>query len=387
MSLRDQVVCHLSLIITNGFHHGSSIVKIGIVVNAPSPHQVSLLDALSDIDGIELIVVYAHPRSSSRTWGAPKTCGEHHDLPWRLGVGLQRDLARWVQRLGCDAWVVGSVISSVRTHVVIGALETLGVPIAFLGEPPRPRLGWGGWMRDQILRAVLDRCAGVVATGRETARRYQTLLGDDRPVTSVPYYVPLDEWLALPLIERVAPDETIRFVTLAQLIPRKGLEVLVDACRQLPETGWQLEVFGEGPSRPQLQTQIDEARLPITLHPPVAFARRTTAFSGRHCFVFPTLWDGWGMVVPEALSAGLPVIATDQAMAAYDFIEDGVQGWLGPAGDRTFLATKMQYVLDHRDVLPAMSRRARATLAGYRPEVGAARLAAFVEGLATGGSR
>lgn len=360
-------------------------MRVGIIVNNPSPHQVSLLDALSDLDGVEVIVVYAHSRSPSRDWGAPKTQGECRELPWRLGFGLHRALKRWLTDLGCDVWVVGSVISSVRTHALLRALGAMNAPVAFLGEPPRPRSGLHGWVRDRLLDSVLDRSAGVVATGSETARRYEDLLGDDRPVTNVPYYVPLEEWLALPLIEQVAPDEKIRFVTVAQLIPRKGIDVLVAACRKLPESGWRLDVFGDGPSRPSLQSMIDDARLPVTLHPRVAFPDRVAAFGGRHCFVFPTRWDGWGMVVAEALAAGLPVISTDQAMAACEFIEDGIQGWLGPAESGTFLADRMRHVMQHRDALPAMSRRARTALDGYRPELGAARLAEFAERLVASG--
>ena len=360
-------------------------MKIGIIVNSPSPHQVSWLDALSDLDGVE-VVVYAYPRSSSRDWGAPTTQGEHRELPWRQGFGLYRALKRWLTNLGCDVWVLGSVISSVRTHTVLRVLGAMSVPVAFLGEPPRPRSGLNGWVRDRLLDSVLERCAGVVATGSETARRYENLLGDERPVTNVPYYIPLKDWLALPLIEHVAPDETVRFVTVAQLIPRKGIDVLVAACRELPESGWRLDVFGDGPSRRSLQSMIDNARLPITLHERVAFSDRASVFAGRHCFVFPTRWDGWGMVVPEALSAGVPVISTDQAMAAHEFIEDGVQGWLGPAESGTFLADRMRHVMQHRDSLPAMSRQARAALEGYRPEVGAARLVGFAESLMLKGS-
>lgn len=356
-------------------------MKIGFIANNPSPHQVGLLDALSVVRGVDVIVVYAYPRSASRNWGAPKTRGEHRELPWRPGIGLYWALEQWLTSLGCDVWVVGSVLSSVRTHAVVRVLATMRVPVAFLGEPPRPRSGWNGWVRDLVVQSVLKRCAGVVATGRETARRYRDLLGDARPVTNVPYYTSLDECLALPLIERVSPSETIRFVTVAQLIPRKGIDVLVAACRELPKSGWCLDVFGEGPSRRSLQSMIDAARLPVTLHLQVPFAERAAAFSGRHCFVFPTRWDGWGMVVPEALSAGVPVISTDQSMAAREFIEDDRQGWLGPAGNAAFLGAGMRHVMEHRNILPAMSREARAAVKGYRPEVGAARLVAFAEGL------
>ena len=48
----------------------------------------------------------------------------------------------------------------------------------------------------------------------------------------------------------------------------------------------------------------------------------------------PSRYDGWGLVVPEGLASGLPVIATDRMGAALEFVENGRNGWLIPAGDQ-----------------------------------------------------
>lgn len=352
-------------------------MKIGLIVNSPSPHQVELLDAVADIDGANISVVYAYPRNPQRSWGAPKTKATHAELPWPPRWGFLDSLEKWFEGLGCDVWIVGSVITSPRTHVAWRVLASMRVPVAFLGEPPRPRSGWKAWIRDRLLRSILKRCDGVVATGKDAARRYSELVDEQRPVASVPYYIPLEDWLALPLMEPPNKKDPIRFVTLAQLIPRKGIDVLIRACGRLPQTGWRLDIYGEGSCRADLQQLIDLERLPITLHEPLPFAERTNALQGMHCFVFPTRWDGWGMVIPEALAAGLPVISTDQAMSAHDFIEPGKQGWIGPAESEVYLIERMKEVMNHPDRLRAMSHAARASVASYRPEQGAKRLLAF----------
>ena len=51
----------------------------------------------------------------------------------------------------------------------------------------------------------------------------------------------------------------------------------------------------------------------------------------------PSRYDGWGLVVPEGLASGLPVIATDRMGAALEFIETGRNGWLIRAGDEEAL--------------------------------------------------
>lgn len=356
-------------------------MRIGLIVHSPSPHQKVLLDSLFQALGKDLVLAYAHPTSPNRAWGTPLANGPTMLLPYRRGPGCSARLARWIDRAKCDVWVVGSTFTSRRTHIVAGILTATGRPWAFLGEPPRPRTGLHRLVRDGILARILRTCRGVIATGNESAHRYRQLLGDDRPVTSVPYYIPLGAWLEQPLVQTPTPTAPIRFVTLAQLIRRKGLDVLIDACEQLPKGSFSVDVFGDGPLRGWLQNRVYDAGVPVVLNPPLPFDRRMDAFSGKHCFVFPTRWDGWGMAPVEGLAAGLPVISTDQCMSAHDFITQDSNGWIVPctAGP---IAQAMQRVIDDRDRLPAMSAAARQSVAQYRPEIGAAELIRFCAALA-----
>jgi glycosyltransferase involved in cell wall biosynthesis len=355
-------------------------MKLGIVVQCPSPHQKVLLDSLFRVPGVDVVCAYAFPANPSRTWGVPRADGPTTDVPFRPGPGCYRRIRDWVAEAACDVWVLGSVVTALRTQLLASALNSAGVPWAFLGEPPRPRSGWRRLVRDSLLQRVLSRCDGAIGTGREPARRYRELLGDDRPVASVPYFIPLAGWLSLPLIDSPPLTEPVRFLAVAQLIPRKGLDILVEACSLLPREGWTLDVYGEGPERQRLQSSIDARSLPITLHRPVPFDRRMEAYRGKHCFVFPSRWDGWGMAPVEALAAGLPVIASDQTMSAYDFLVEGESGWIVPCGAAAFAAA-MARLLEDRSSLPGLSRSARRAVADYSPDRGAAALVAFCQSL------
>jgi glycosyltransferase involved in cell wall biosynthesis len=351
-------------------------MKLGLVVQSPSPHQKILLDSLFDLLGNDLTLAYAFADNPGRTWGAPIADGPTTLLPYRPDARCRSRLRDWVQSANCDVWVLGSTFTSLRTQFVADVLARSGRPWAFLGEPPRPRVGLHRLVRDHILQRVLQACHGVIATGTESARRYQRLLADDRPVTSVPYYIPLDAWLANPLVRAPAASEPIRFVTLAQLIHRKGLDILLDACQRLPQGSFSVDVFGDGPLRSRLEKQAAGAGVPITFHRPLPFDRRMEALAGKHCFVFPTRWDGWGMAPVEALAAGLPVISSDQCMSAHDFIQTDSNGWVVPC-DAESLARAMQQVIEHRDRLPTMSAAARRSTESYRPEIGAAEIVRF----------
>lgn len=81
----------------------------------------------------------------------------------------------------------------------------------------------------------------------------------------------------------------------------------------------------------------------------------------RRCraLVFPTLADGFGMVVTEAMAQGLPVITTTHAGAS-DLISDGQEGFIVPARDAAALAAAMRTLAGDRGLAQAMGERARA---------------------------
>jgi alpha-maltose-1-phosphate synthase len=85
--------------------------------------------------------------------------------------------------------------------------------------------------------------------------------------------------------------------------------------------------------------------------------------------LFPTLFDGFGLVITEALSQGLPVITTINS-GAPECIRDGVEGFLVPIRNSQAIAERLQQLADDRDQLAAMRqaclrRAAELSWAGY----------------------
>ena len=86
------------------------------------------------------------------------------------------------------------------------------------------------------------------------------------------------------------------------------------------------------------------------------------------------------MVVVEALAAGLPVISSNQAMSAYDFIQSDRSGWMVDC-DKGSIAEAMTKVIKNPDAIPGQSIEARNSLSGYCPEFGATEMIDFCRGL------
>lgn len=103
------------------------------------------------------------------------------------------------------------------------------------------------------------------------------------------------------------------FINIGRLHEQKGQKYLIEAFthyyNKKPES--QLIILGEGDLRNQLQNQIDKLGMNKHIH---LLGNRSNVFpylKKSDCFVLSSLWEGFGLVLVEAMSVGLPIISTD----------------------------------------------------------------------------
>lgn len=97
---------------------------------------------------------------------------------------------------------------------------------------------------------------------------------------------------------------------------------------------------------------------------PIRSAGLEEVFGKSHLVVHPSVADGFGYVVAEAMAAGVPVIASDTTGGS-DWIVEGVNGFVVPCGDLQQLRERLIWCHQNRGQLPAMGRAARATAAEH----------------------
>jgi len=358
-------------------------LRIGILMDHPSPHMVALLDAIAERQDCIATVVYFGKSAPERTWGAPTG-----SLPFRFlkgitlsgGFRINASLPHLLGRMRVDAWVVNSIYSSPSTLAAAWWLNHDSKPWVYMNEPPRPRYSTISSLKYLFLEFVLQRAWGVIGMGHKAEEMYRIFLMHHQSTTSIPYYIDLEDFLRLPLPSAPEEEQAVKFVTSGQMIRRKGLDILLRACELLPDKKWELTLAGDGPLRNLLEKEFakrwDNER--VRFIGEVPYEKRSSIFDGKHVFVFPSRWDGWGMVVPEALAAGIPVISTDQVISAHEFIRNGENGFIVPTEDPQSLANSMKWFVQNKVSIQAMGIAARQSLEDYRPEVGAERLVQFL---------
>jgi glycosyltransferase involved in cell wall biosynthesis len=355
-------------------------MRIGLLLNNPSPHQVDWLNALSKENNADCFIGYVHESNPDRTWGVPKPELPWSHLPTSLISIFSGRLKRWIHSQKADVWVLSSIYTSPVTQYLAWLLQRTGCKTVFMGEPPRPNVGLKGIIQFLLLRSILNKVSAVLATGEEAVRKYQSLVNPGIPVVSMPYYIDISNFNKQTDKEN-EQGEVVRFVVAAQLIHRKGIDVLIEACNLLPKEGWTLDIYGTGDMEKQLVRQAEDVGSFIRFCGAIPYESRYQIYNSADVFVFPTRWDGWGMVIPESLAHGVPVISTDHAMSAYEFIIDGQNGYIGPANDPGYFADRMSELIKNPEKLSTLSGNCQSSLKNYSPEIGASRLLDFLNDL------
>lgn len=172
-------------------------------------------------------------------------------------------------------------------------------------------------------------------------------------VQVVPYGIDLQRFH--PRAEKDSNRATLQLLFVGRINQRKGLSYLLQALRLLADLNVHLTICGR--VLDDLST-FEGFEQQVTIRPSVSPAELVAAYQGADLFVFPSVGEGFGQVLLEAMACGLPILATTRT-AAPDLIDDGVQGFIVGPKDPQALAERIRWASDHRDALALMGRRAR----------------------------
>ncbi|HEV3023762.1 MAG TPA: glycosyltransferase family 4 protein, partial [Pirellulales bacterium] len=313
-----------------------------LLTNFIPPYRLPVYSELAD--RVEkLTILLSTPMEPNRSWQAE----------WgSLDVRLQRTCTvrrRWRHTAGFTDTLHIHVpvdtlgqLKRLRPDVIVSAelgSRSLLSTIYARRRPTTPIVLWltlsdhteqgRGRLRHALRRWLLARADAAVVNGDSGARYVERFGVDRHSIFRVPYTALPDVFQQLPASR---PEEDAhRLLCVGQLIERKGLAnfilALADWASLHRERDVSFDLVGSGPLRDDLQSIAVPANLSLRFLGERDYGALAEVYARAGIFAFPTLADEWGLVVNEAMSAGLPVLGSVYSQAVEELCRDGVNGW------------------------------------------------------------
>lgn len=207
------------------------------------------------------------------------------------------------------------------------------------------------------LRRHLYRAAAAVAATSEGLRQ-RSLAADPLPVTVIPNGV--DRFP-----EREDPPRGgARLLFVGRLVAQKNVALLLHAFAAMTRKEAQLEIAGDGPLRSSLEALARELQLEgrVIFRGWLDRSEMPETYRNATLLVLPSHYEGMSNAVLEAMSAGLPVVAT-AVEGIGELIEDGLTGLIAPPGDAAALTRAMDRLLEDAALRHRLGNGARERVA------------------------
>ncbi len=137
-----------------------------------------------------------------------------------------------------------------------------------------------------------------------------------------------------------------RIIFAGQLGQRKGLRTLLDALSLAAPPEWRLECYGAVAPESRIDLNAYRGATPLDFHGPVSQDALAEAFRHGSVLVLPSLEEGFGLVVPQALNCGLPAVVSDH-VGGRDLVRHRKNGSVFPTGGAAALAEELTWWADH----------------------------------------
>jgi len=337
-------------------------MRIAIIMNMIAPYTTAVFDRLAQRADAELFVVYETAMEPSRQWKVQRDLPYEHalldswtvDLSW-LAVGsgfkTREDTYLYLPKRPV------ATLSQFSPDVVIAAGGGIwSSPANLAALAARRRRGWayvpwwGSFLRTRptLPRRLADPWVRMFIRSSDAWMAYGTRasvdlvrLGADPARIVIAPLVATRAPGPSPRRRKKPAGEPVRYLFVGRLIERKGIDVLLDAFRDVD--GGELWIAGDGPLRHLVETAAaDDAHVRLLGH--VDGVELERLYREADVLVLPSYYDVWGLVVNEAQVHGLPVIASDEVGAAADLVDDGVNGLVVPTGSSAALAGAMNEI-------------------------------------------
>lgn len=300
-----------------------------------------------------------------------------HDLKCSRTRQLFLPLSRYLRQHQPDALIAAMWPSTIIAPIAARMAGFRGKVLISEHATLSQQYAASGLLHDAALRASTFACYRL-ATARVGVS--QGTCADIAQVSGMP----LDSFVTIynPIPAAVPPSQQAmeaaqalwgtggpRILSVGSLKAQKNHHLLLRAFAALPRRDARLMLLGQGPEEPALRAMAAELGIADRVIFAGFHADPAPFYATADLFVLSSDYEGFGNVIVEALSFGLPVVSTDCPAGPAEILENGRYGRLTPVGDAPALTRAMNDALDAPVDRDALIRRA----ADFAPEIAARR--------------
>lgn len=353
--------------------------RVLLVTNIPTPYRIPLFNELHrqmNENGLQLRVVFAEKGYRRRKWKIDlRDCCFDYVI---LGSGK----VSWMGKEEQTQFFYSGLLKAVRAYspdVLIVPGFSLATSFAWLLSllNRKSYLIWTGsvWLDGTVdskwrlwqRKMLAKRAAGAIAYGSRAKLYLQTLGMPEQSIHIAINTVDTSFFSTQTAVYKAEipcnDAEQHQLLYIGHVTQRKRLDQLFRVVEYLAKmrSDFCLKIVGSGPEEDALRRLAVELKIDRFVH--FEGYRQLDELPGylaqAACFLFPSGYDIWGLVLNEAMAAGVPCFASLQAGATYDLIQEGKTGFAVDFSDTEYVARKIHWLLDHPDEAAEIGQQAR----------------------------
>jgi glycosyltransferase involved in cell wall biosynthesis len=241
------------------------------------------------------------------------------------------------------------------------------IPLGLWAEQPEPATQPKQALKRLYIARQLRGFDFCFAIGDRAAQIYGDALGNHDHTFMIPYAQDFDAFD--PALRQARTDDDLRVLFSGRFQARHNFDLIVEAVKRVDEMRLPRPIrylfSGNGPERSRLEALAQERpdlgrRIEIYDQPFEAFEDRSRHFLMADLFLYPSRHSGWGLAVPEAMAAGLPIITTRVVEAARHYVDHGLNGVFVDQTAES-IAAALARLLSNPELLLNMGERARTS--------------------------